>query len=110
MNRQQRKAAKKAAKKNKPPRPPDKYKPDAKTANLASDTVLLVTMTVLHDKFGFGTERLTRFYTQFQSTMDSLTRGFVSVYDLNEQLAKETGVWVFDREQYRQKWKVRRYE
>ena len=110
MNRQQRKAAKKAAKKNKPPRPPDKYKPDAKTAKLASDTVLLVTMTVLHDKFGFGTERLTRFYTQFQSTMDSRTRGFVSVYDLNEQLAKETDVWVFDREQYRQKWKVRRYE
>lgn len=103
MNRQQRRAAKK----RKPPRPPDKYKPDAGTVRLAEDTFLLITMTVLHDKFGFGTERLTRFYNQYLSIGDSLTRGFVSVYDLNEQLAKETDVWVIDREQYKQPWKIR---
>ena len=99
MNRQQRRAAKK----RKPPRPPDKFKPDAKTAQLASDMVLLITLTVLHDKFGFGTERLTRFYRHFTSGMESVNEGFVSVYDLNEQLLKETGVVVFEREQYKKK-------
>lgn len=102
MNRQQRRAAKK----RKSPRPPDKFKPDAKTANLASDMTLLFAMTVLHDKFGFGTTRLTRFYKSLLSAEESITQGFVSVYDLNEQLAKETGIWVFDREQYKQKWKI----
>lgn len=105
MNRQQRRAAKK----RKPPRPPDKFKPDAKTANIASDVVLLATMTVLHDKFGFGTERLTRFYTQFLSTMDSLTQGFVSVYDLNEQLVKETGILVIERERYKHRPKMKEH-
>ena len=104
MNRQQRRAAKK----RKPPRPPDKFKADAKTANLASDMVLLVALTVLHDKFGFGTDRLSRFYKHLQSSMESVTEGFVSVYDLNEQLVKETGVFVFDRDRYKQRWKVER--
>lgn len=99
MNRQQ----KRAMKKRKPPRPPDKFKPDATTARLAEDTILLFAMTVLHDKFGFGTERLTRFYKYLASSIDSVNRGFVSIYDLNEQLAEETGIFVFDREQYKHK-------
>lgn len=106
MNRQQRRSAKK----RKPPRPPDKFKPDAKTADLTLKTSMLIALTVLHDKYGFGRIRLTEFVKHFQSGMDSVTGGFVSIYDLNEQLDKETGVLVFDREQYRQKWKVRRYE
>ena len=99
MNRQQRRAAKK----RKPSRPPDKYKADAKTKEHTSDIVLLYTLTVLHDKFGFGTVRLTRFYKHLLSLDDSVERGFVSIYDLNEQLVKETGVLVMKRERYKRK-------
>lgn len=99
MNRQQRRAAKK----RKPPRPPDKFKADTKSVNLAYDTFMLIAMTVLHDKYGFGQTRLTQFYKHFQSGAESVIGGFVSIYDLNEQLAEETGVLVIERERYKRK-------
>jgi hypothetical protein len=62
-------------KKRKPPRPPDKFKPDATTARLAEDTILLFAMTVLHDKFGFGNERIQRLLKASEPWMQALING-----------------------------------
>lgn len=101
MNRKQRKATKK----RKPPRPPDKFKADSKTVDLFYDVFRLVAMTVLHDKYGFGKSRLTEFDERWMDLVESVTGGFVSIYDLNEQLAKETGILVIERERYKRKWR-----
>lgn len=106
MNRQQ----KRALKKRKPGRPPDKWKPDAKSINVAWDVFKLVTFTALHDKYGWGKPRLDDLNTHIQSGVEAVTGNFASIYDLNETLINETGVEVIERERYKQKWKVRNYD
>lgn len=74
---------------------------DKKSVNLAYDTFLLIALTVLHDKYGYGRTRLTEFVKHFHSGMETIAGNFASVIDLNETLLKETGVIVFDRAQYK---------
>ena len=74
---------------------------DNKSVNLAYDTFLLIALTVLHDKYGFGKTRLNEFLKHFNSGVETISGGFASVIDLNETLFKETGVIVFDRDQYK---------
>ena len=93
MNRQQRRA--KARRK-------PKFPPRGASVNLAYDTFLLLTMTVLHDKYGFGQTRLLDFNRYIQSAMETVTGDFASIIDLNETLCEETGILVFQREQYRE--------
>ena len=107
MNRQQKRAKKRRKQKG---RPLDKYKPDAKSVNLAWDVFKLISFTVLHDKYGFEKDTLEEFNAKMQSGLDSVTGGFVSIYDLNETLIKEAGIAVIERDRYKQKWKVANYE
>lgn len=97
-------------KKRRKSRPPDKYKPDAKSVNLAWDVFKLIAFTALHDKYGFEKEQLEDFNKHIQNGVDAVSRQFVSIYDLNETLRKEAGIEVIERERYKQKWKVRNYE
>ena len=96
MNRQQRRA--------KARRKPDKPKPASRAdmVNLAYDVVLLFAMTTLHDKYGFGKTRLADFRRHIQGLMDTVIGNFASIIDLNETLCEETGILVFQREQYRE--------
>lgn len=96
MNRQQRRAKAK----RKPDKP--KFPPRGASVNLAYDTFLLLTMTVLHDKYGFGQTRLLDFNRYIQSAMETVAGDFASIIDLNETLCEETGILVFQREQYRE--------
>lgn len=57
-------------------------------------TTTLLALTVLHNKFGFGTKRLERFVDMYQDLLDSYNRGYVSVEDLNVDLEEETGIKV----------------
>ena len=96
MNRQQRRS--------KARRKPDKPKPASRAdmVNLAYDVVLLFAMTTLHDKYGFGKTRLLDFNRYIQSAMETVAGDFASIIDLNETLCEETGILVFQREQYRE--------
>ena len=55
---------------------------------------MLLTMTVLHDKYGFGTKRLERFLKEYQELLDSYEKGYISPDDLNGVLWEEVGMKV----------------
>ena len=97
MNRQQRRAKAK--------RKPDKVKPmsRAETVNLTWDVFLLLALTALHDKYGFGKTRLAEFKRHVRGGIDTVTGNFASVIDLNETLHEETGIWALEPERYRKK-------
>ena len=76
MNRQQRRA--KARRKPVKPKCP----PRGASVNLAYDTFLLLTMTVLHDKYGFGQTRLLDFNRYIQSAMETGAGDFATVIEL----------------------------
>ena len=57
-------------------------------------TAVLLTLTVLHNKFGFGATRLERFIDYYQDLLDSYNRGYVSMQDLNTDLQEMTGIKV----------------
>ena len=56
------------------------------------DTITIMALYVLHDKFGFGYTRLKRFQENFNLTAESLTEDYVSWGDIREVLKKETGI------------------
>ncbi len=55
---------------------------------------MILTLTVLHDKFGFGTVRLDRFQKAYAELLDSYNQDYVNVHDLNNTLFEETGLKV----------------
>lgn len=55
---------------------------------------MLLSLTVLHDKFGFGRKRLEKFIDESWKLMDAYNAGYVSVSDIEETLAEETGITV----------------
>lgn len=54
----------------------------------------LLTMTVLHNKFGFGRKRLERFLDEFHNLLECYNGDWVSVEDLNQDLYEMTGIKV----------------
>ena len=46
-------------------------------------TAMLLTMTVLHDKYGFGFKRLERFIHEYEELLDSYNKGYFTPSDLN---------------------------
>lgn len=55
---------------------------------------MILTLTVLHDKFGFGTKRLERFTEHYHDLLDSYNQGYLKVEDLNNVLYEETEIKV----------------
>jgi hypothetical protein len=55
---------------------------------------MLLTLTVLHDKYGFGTKRLERFLDEYKELLDSYNRGYITPDDLNGILQDEVGIKV----------------
>lgn len=55
---------------------------------------MILTLTVLRDRFDFGTVRLERFIDKYQDILDSYNKGCISVEDLTETLYEETGIRV----------------
>lgn len=65
-----------------------------KLISASHQCAMLMTMTILHNKFGFGATRLERFADYYADLLDSYNKGYVSVDDLNKDLLEETGVKV----------------
>lgn len=55
---------------------------------------MIMTMTILHDKFGFGTKRLEKFTKHYHELIESYNAGYINVEDLNQVLHEETGMKV----------------
>lgn len=53
---------------------------------------MILALTVLHDKFGFGKKRIDRFLDEYKELLDSYERGYISADDLNMVLHEEVGV------------------
>lgn len=50
---------------------------------------LILGLTVLHDKFGFGQKRCERYIDELVALLDSYNRGYISVKDLEQVLQDE---------------------
>lgn len=78
----------KRQKKNKSISPRDKFKFTSKITDLLCVSACMV----LHDKFGFGKERLDRFMRELMKTMESINQNYCSLPDLYETLTEETKI------------------
>ena len=58
----------------------------------AVEIALVLAMSVLHDKWGFGVTRLKRFWEQLNSYSDSVVLGYASVPDMKTVLKDEMGI------------------
>lgn len=56
---------------------------------------MLLTYTVLHNKFGFGKKRLDRFLYYYNDLLDSYKKNYVTIEDLNTDLQEMVGIKVF---------------
>jgi len=49
-------------------------------------------MVVLHDKFGFGRQRMQRVIQEVNSTFDSIVAGYISIEDVEQTVLEEFGI------------------
>lgn len=55
---------------------------------------ILLSLTVLHDKFGFGRKRIDKFLHEYEELLDSYERGYIVAKDLDDVLQDEVGIKV----------------
>ena len=54
---------------------------------------MIISLMVLHDKFGYGEKRLNKFIEEYQKQLDAYNSGYVeSVNDFKKVLKKECGI------------------
>lgn len=79
----------------KPLNPIVKNRRDAdKLIESSHKVAMLLTLTILHDKYGFGSKRLGDFAKHYHNLLDSYNKGNVSIDDFNATLYGETGIRV----------------
>lgn len=62
-----------------------------KLLDAAHKVNMILTMTVLHDKFGYGEKRLDRFTHEYKKLLEGVNEGYINAEDLNNVLWEETG-------------------
>lgn len=72
--------------------PADYTRFESQVKNNVLDTVLIASLLVLHDKFGFGTERLNRFKQAFNTQAECLADDYVKWNDIQEILLDECNI------------------
>ena len=60
-------------------------------ANDTVETVLLMSLCVLRDEFGFGEKRLNQFQDRYAEKVDCLNKGYVNWEDLQEEMKEKLG-------------------
>ena len=59
----------------------------------AGQANMIISLMVLHDKFGYGEKRLNKFIDEYQKQLDAYNRGYVeSVNDFTVVLKEECGI------------------
>lgn len=70
-----------------------KMKRDASDKALKYGLVLF--LTVMRDKEGYGIKRLQRIYEHMQELADSINKGYVNLFDLEKTLQEEANINIF---------------
>ena len=70
----------------------DIKKAKAAAEKTAVDLASALCLTVLHDKFGFETDELARFWRELENLCDSIVKGYVKAPDMEQVLLEECGV------------------
>lgn len=70
-----------------------KMKRDASDKALKYGLVLF--LTVMRDKEGYGIKRLKRIYDNMQELADSINKGYVNLFDLEKTLQEEANINIF---------------
>lgn len=65
------------------------YQNDRMLISSAYKANMILGLTVLHDKFGFGQKRLERYIDEVVKLLESYNKGYISVQDLEEVLLEE---------------------
>ena len=65
-----------------------------KTALESTENLMYIAMLVLHDKFGFGKERLTRFYEGMSTHSECINKDLVSMGEIKKIINGELGLAV----------------
>lgn len=62
--------------------------------NEAVTAALVIFLTVMRDKFGYGVTRIKRIYEEINKLSQSISEGYVSLYDLKKVLEDEAGIFM----------------
>ena len=63
----------------------------------ATNYAIILLLSVMHDKHGYGKERLARVLDQLDSLADSVSKGYVKLADLRYMIEDECGIVIFNR-------------
>ena len=64
-----------------------------KLISAAGKANMIISLMVLHDKFGYGEKRLNKFIDEYQKQLDAYNSGYVeSVNDFTDVLKEECGI------------------
>ena len=66
---------------------------DIMLISAAGKANMIISLMVLHDKFGYGEKRLNKFIDEYQKQLDAYNSGYVeSVNDFTDVLKEECGI------------------
>ena len=65
--------------------------------HICFDTIMIATISVLHDEFGFGEKRLQRVVNKFNKLTDYLDNGWIYWMDMIEEIKTKTGIEITDK-------------
>lgn len=65
------------------------YRTKEESIKQAVNAYTLVACLVLHDKWGFGNKRLSKFLSQVNDTFDAIEKDYVSLKDIKKVLGEE---------------------
>ena len=63
----------------------------------ATNYAIILLLSVMHDKWGFGKKRLARILSQLDSLADGISGGYVNLKDLRTMIEDECGIVVINR-------------
>ena len=61
---------------------------------MAVNFAMVIFLTVMRDKFGYGVTRLKRIYEEINQLSQSISDGYVSLYDLQKVLEDEAAIFM----------------
>lgn len=62
--------------------------------NEAVTAAIVIFLMVMRDKFGYGIVRIKRIYAEINKLSQSISEGYVSLYDLKKVLEDEAGIFM----------------
>ncbi|MBU5669603.1 hypothetical protein KQI68_07090 [Peptoniphilus sp. MSJ-1] len=69
-----------------------KKKATTEAINFAFKQMILISMMVLRDYYGFGAKRLEDFAEYSSGMLDSYNKGYLSLDDMQQTIKEETGI------------------